>query len=406
MCGIVTVIRKDGHKAIKQTMKAYENQKSRGQLGFGYVAFSNGEVEDVCRNSTEKGIYLALRHLNSEAIIFHHRFPTSTPNFKEGAHPIYVSNPRLKYDYYVVHNGVITNDDYLKEQHEKLGYKYTTEMTKFEVWTTRDEEYTEKTVEVKFNDSECLAIELAECIENGKDKVEAYGSIAFVCMQTTKDDGQNVIKVNNVFFGRNTNPLKLENNNNFLKLSSEGNGELVKEHTLFKYDPNINLLSEKECQFGSKYTYKWNDDKSKVDKKDKDDRDFDDIPDYSGVGFSDRKDIREYLDERYEDKMARRQEEIERKLDEDQVGVGGDDEDYCIDEPVLVGDETLSELLEYHKKCEDEFEKLYSKGEIEKADIVMGWVQEIEEAIEGWAEANVDADPDTKVEEQPKLLNG
>lgn len=221
MCGLCFVMRKDGRSAIKQILKSYERQKSRGTQGFGYVAFNDGKIDDVARNSTEKGIYTSLNALSSEGVMFHHRIPTSTPNFKEGAHPIHVSSPRLKYDYYVIHNGVISNDDYLKKKHEALGYKYTTEMFKREVWMTRDEEYMETTVVTKYNDSEALAIELAEGIEANSNKIEAYGSIAFICIQATKDTGTNELVINNIYYGRNTNPLMIDENSSYFKLSSE-----------------------------------------------------------------------------------------------------------------------------------------------------------------------------------------
>lgn len=410
MCGIAFIMRKDGRPAIKQLIKTYEKQKTRGQLGFGYVASTNGEIESVDRSSEEKEIYKSLKGLTSEMVMFHHRMPTSTPNFAEGAHPIYVSNPRLKYDYYVVHNGVIRNDDYLKGQHEKLGYKYTTEMTmeKSEKWVTRDRVYeTPKSKdETKFNDSESLAIELAEGIEKDSEKIEAYGSIAFIAYQTTKDDGDNVIKIENIYYGRNTNPLKIEDNNNFLKLSSEGNGEEIESHILYKFNLAEYKVYERKCVFGAEYvpTYKEGSykDGKWVDKKGDD---YDDDG-YYGVGFRtggrgshdvdgvkipkifDNLDVDKYLDERYWDKRNR---DIEQELE---------DRDYDY-EPFLTGEETVQELEALMKNIQLKHTEALSKGLTQIAQDYETFMLEVEYALEDWEEALKD---DTDVEGR-KLLD-
>jgi len=417
MCGLALILRKDGLPAIKQLIKTYEKQKSRGQQGFGYVAFSHGKIEDVSRSATEKDIYVSLKSLGSEAVMFHHRFPTSTPNFKEGAHPIYVSNKRLKYDYYVVHNGVISNDVFLKSKHEGLGYVYTTEMVKREVWSTRDESYVEEKEVIKFNDSESLAIELAEAIESGADKVEAYGSIAFICIQATKYSDKKDINIEKIFFGRNTSPLKIENNNNFLKLSSEGNGEDVSAHTLFVYSPSTNLIMEKKCTFGSdwsKYTgRKWITaftDKNGVYHEghfEGDDDDDDDVSYY--CGFNDKD-----LDERRAEnrrKAIEAKKEIDKELDQELRDMRMSDDEAWYEEQIekynqnlddgldqlLTGEETLEELKEMYRKFKLKYQSLVSKGNIAESDEVWYMMTEIEEAIHDWEINNSEG-------EQPKLL--
>ena len=401
MCGLAFIMRKDGVSAVKQLIKTYEKQKTRGQLGFGYLAFTKGDLEAVDRSPNEKEIYKSLKDLKSEAILFHHRLPTSTPNFKEGAHPIYVSNKRLKHDYYVIHNGVISNDDFLKEKHEKLGYEYTTEMLKTEVetWTTRDGVYSETTEskETKYNDSEALAIELVESIEANSNEVKAYGSIAFICIQTTKNDGDNVVKVEKVYYGRNTNPLKIEDNNNFFKLSSEGNGEDIKPHTLYVLNIEANVVMEAKCTFGSDYvanykTGKWVEGEYKNGKwtagywKDDKDEDDDKIDVKKlGVHFAGRPDIDEYEDEEYKKRTTRRAEEIEGKLEDE----GYDD----IPEDYLTGEETVEELKAMLPQAKKRYDEYLAKGETENADEYWIIIAEVEEALENWAIANAGQDP-------------
>lgn len=390
MCGIAFVMKKDGRPAIKQLIKAYEKQKSRGQEGFGYVAFTDGEIDDVFRSATETGIYTSLKKLDSKGILFHHRMPTSTPNFKEGAHPIYVSNARLKYDYYVVHNGVIRNDTFLKEKHEKLGYKYTTEMFKEEVWTTRDETYKEKDRVVQFNDSEALAIEVAEAIENGKDSVDAYGSIAFICMQVEKASPDDNVKIINIFFGRNTNPLNLEDNDHFLKLTSEGGRYEITPHTLYGYNMETKKLTIRNCIFGSTFTSgkTWKegdlvngewvpghyvDDPVKTQqsllpaRRDADD-DFDELP-----GF-----------------RARNYEDIETKLDREVIadtGYENDNRDFLDEEKYescLTGEETLAELKKMQVQGEKLFSDYIADGNEAEANRLFPYIEEIGQAIDDW----------------------
>lgn len=251
MCGIILLMRKDGRPAIKQLLKTFEKQRGRGTLGFGYVAFDEGVVTKIDRSTGEGDIKHSLREIDAKAVLFHHRYPTSTPNFREATHPIYVSNVRLNFDYYVVHNGVISNDHRLKPDHEKLGYRYTTQMVKQEVWTTNGDAYNEGTPIVKWNDSEALAIEVAEGIENNKHSIEATGSIAFIALQVDK----NTQEVKSIYYGRNTSPLELEDNGSYFKLSSDGGGKSIDAQKLFKLDLATGVSTERAFALGSAYTY-------------------------------------------------------------------------------------------------------------------------------------------------------
>ena len=254
MCGIVLVARKDGRPATKQLLKAFEQQRGRGTQGFGFVAFNSDEINKVGRSAVEAKIKAELRDTKSGAILFHHRMPTSTPNFAEATHPIYVSNPRLKFDYYIAHNGVIHNDTTLKTKHEGLGYSYTTEMRKEERWVTKDKKYSVGASATQFNDSEALAIELAEGIESNADKIEAYGSIAFIGLKADKTTHKPL----ELFYGRNTNPLKLDENNTYLRLASEGRGDEVLSHTLFSINLADGSKHQRACQFGNNYATGYN----------------------------------------------------------------------------------------------------------------------------------------------------
>ncbi len=167
MCGLCFVTRFDGHSAKKKIRKLYFHQKSRGTSGYGYVSVAEGKV-GTARAIDEKGIMEFLNEEQSNTILFHHRTPTSTPNVVESTHPIEVKNKILEHDYYVAHNGIISNADTLKKKHEGLGFEYTTELEK--VWKTKKNHYYKD--EVIFNDSEALAIEVALVIEGKQDCVQ------------------------------------------------------------------------------------------------------------------------------------------------------------------------------------------------------------------------------------------
>lgn len=242
MCGIITVYRKDKKNASKMVSKRYYKQKSRGSEGFGFLAVdSNHKIAELVRSEGEKKIIDALSKNESPVILFHHRRPTSTPNLEDATHPIKVSHESLEYDYYVVHNGIISNDDELKKGHDDLGFKYTTLIQK--KYITSQNEYTYE----MYNDSEALAIELAQCIDGKKDTVDAIGSIAFVVFQVSKEDQ----KLENIYFGRNlSNPLKMHNKGEFFVLSSEGEGESIDHNKLYRYS-----IAEQKC-FERELTFK------------------------------------------------------------------------------------------------------------------------------------------------------
>lgn len=246
MCGIVCV-NASGKKcrASKVAFRRYEGQKKRGNEGYGCVSMSHGKVTNLYRSEDEAGIRKILSDKGS-MILFHHRKPTSTPNYTECTHPIFVSNEKLEYDYYVVHNGIIENALFLKGEYEKLGFEYTTEVQ--EMYKTKGKIYEGKTT--KFNDSESLAIDLAVAIEEGRTEIKSRGSIAFVALQVDK----NTKDVGTIFFGRNNrNPLVLDESDGGFILSSEGEGNEIEAHKLFAYDTKSKKVTSSDLMIGINY---------------------------------------------------------------------------------------------------------------------------------------------------------
>ncbi len=230
MCGIIYVKRLDGKRASRMINKRYRNQKSRGKEGFGYVAIDDGYVTNFVKAEEEKQIMDAVLKESVNEILFHHRYPTSTPNYWQCAHPILVTHPSLKHNYYVVHNGVITNEDVLHDKHMTEGFIYNTKVVQkvTDCWGTVIEDT------YRFNDSEALAIELAKDLDGEQKGIDQVrGTIAFIALQVNKETKQTT----KIFFGRNFgNPLKIDIDENYICLSSEGKGVDAKEHELHAID--------------------------------------------------------------------------------------------------------------------------------------------------------------------------
>jgi hypothetical protein len=248
MCGIILVRRYDGLSARRMVEKRYRKQKSRGVEGFGLAAISGGKVVDYYRCETESDILKRLHEQKGGEILMHHRKPTSTPNFWETAHPIYIEHESLKHDYMIVHNGVIHNADELRKEHDKLKFEYKTDVV--QQWITKGKK--EREILKKFNDSETFAIELARDLDGEQKGIDhVTGTIAFVALKLEKGDSGVVLQS---FWGHNYgNPLTFEQSKYHFCVSSEG-GKEIKEHLLFTYDYAKNDITFKEYRLGHLFT--------------------------------------------------------------------------------------------------------------------------------------------------------
>lgn len=233
MCGLAAAFSRRGKRAGQVVFELYKNQKGRGQRGFGYVALKDRKVVAVRRSRDEEGIKNFLMKEDADAIMFHHRLPTSTDNTLGTTHPIFVSDAELEFDYYVAHNGIISNASYLKGKHNSLGYEYRTEHTIYDTAV-----YIDGTVEqldgatAKFNDSESLAIEIARYLEGLTTEIGTTGSVAFWVLRVNKDTNEADFFLYGKNYGRD---LATKSNNKWLSISSETGTEL-KAMTLYTLD--------------------------------------------------------------------------------------------------------------------------------------------------------------------------
>ena len=182
MCGIILHANfkyKDSppQQANESVINQYQDQYQRGTQGYGAVMI-NEEREICIKRATEATkMLIDLYSVEAPIVLLHHRTPTSSKNKISQTHPIFVHNDKLKFAYLIMHNGVISNDDEIKALHEKEGFNYTTHRA-----------LTETTFE--FNDSECLAIELALFMEKIIPTMRVSGSAAFIGVKIDKKSGK------------------------------------------------------------------------------------------------------------------------------------------------------------------------------------------------------------------------
>ena len=233
MCGILACFNKK--KEVNQdAIDLYEEQFNRGQRGFGIIFVENNQPIQIKR-ATEPTKFLLDLYMNpSHGIMAHHRTPTSTENELQQTHPIKVHNKILKFDYYVVHNGMIHNVSDMVEKHEKLGFKYTTETAGKYLQSSK-----------AYNDSEALAIEIALFLEQKIKTIEAEGSCAFCILKVDKKTQQAV----SFYFGKDEiSPLNYYVDDNYVMASSEGPGTALPDKTLFEVSLNTPKFKEKQLK--------------------------------------------------------------------------------------------------------------------------------------------------------------
>lgn len=235
MCGIILGISQK-EKVNTFVIDQLQDQLSRGKKGFGIVFIDKENNIEIRRATHITKTLLDLYTKKSNIILLHHRFPTSTDNKMIQTHPIEINEGNLKYKYLIVHNGIISNDDELKEKHEKLGFTYQTEYT----------EITGTYEKVKFNDSEAAAIEIARLLDGQETELELNGSVAFIAIKINKETK----KAMSIYYGRNDgNPLKLAKSRGTMTLSSEGKGEEVKPFMLYNLDIKTLKLKKQKLKF-------------------------------------------------------------------------------------------------------------------------------------------------------------
>lgn len=236
MCGLAAAFHtgKNASKPVNaDIVNIYEDQVSRGTRGYGIIRIPDLRAPITVDRATEPTKALLDLYLKpAPMILFHHRTPTSSDNYLDQTHPLFVSHKSLVHDYYVMHNGTVSNDITLKEKHEKIGFIYRTayEIEPMYKYSSR----------LKFNDSESLAIELARFIEGQSSDISLQGSAAVLCLQTKKDG----TPVAFYFFRDEKSVLAMKKSTGRFLLGSELNGDDVPANVLYRMeigDPRMTL---------------------------------------------------------------------------------------------------------------------------------------------------------------------
>lgn len=222
MCGLLYARTTRNHsKSVtvnKLIRRLYFNQDDRGDEGFGLY---DGEHQKLVKETTVRRILKYMdnrKHLSNE-ILFHHRFPTSTDNVKNAAHPFSTKDFFGDREYILIHNGVISNSHELANAHDKKGIVYESSQP-----------------DGRFNDSEALLWDVALTIEGAQEEPRAIGTVAFIMLEKSKSDPTK----NKLHYYRNIgNPLYLTDNKRFKILSSKEvkgqNSTVVEPDKLFTF---------------------------------------------------------------------------------------------------------------------------------------------------------------------------
>lgn len=205
-------------------MQQFDAQRHRGTEGFGLF---DGKQMNIVKAAKENKILKWLVKYNSDMILFHHRYPTSTPNTKRSAHPFSTGDYFGKTTYVLVQNGNVKNADDLFCDHQELGIEYKT-----------------LDPDLQFNDSEALLWDFALFIEGKQKEPKAIGDMAFICIKLVNN------KPERMFFYRNPGrPLKMFKTKEGLMLSSEGEGEVVPIDTLYNWNYKKKRLTKRKLEF-------------------------------------------------------------------------------------------------------------------------------------------------------------
>jgi predicted glutamine amidotransferase len=226
MCGLVYGHSLDKRPVNNYILEQYKKQRSRGTEGFGVF---DGQFNHLIHHPSEKGIKRWLKRYQSNILMFHHRNPTSTINVRRACHPFSTGDYFGDNEYILIHNGYIWNADDRFVDHQEMGIQYKSLLQ-----------------DLTFNDSESLLWDFALYMEGKIDKIESGGAIAFICVKLV--DGE----LTNLYFGRNSNPLHMDNTSKGLFLASEGKGKMIDAYTLYDYTYADNMYSLTDLELGSR----------------------------------------------------------------------------------------------------------------------------------------------------------
>ena len=172
MCGIIgCVVISKGRSlgVVRKIYKIYKNQKLRGIDGTGVSIFRNGVLKRV--RDVEPDILFSVMYYkfwkkvkNGDIILVHHRIPTSGGggDSLRSNHPISNEDNTL----HLIHNGYITNVDFLYNKLIQMGHKFETNISeKKGIYNITDSEVLVHILEEKDDIKE--AVKLLDSVVDG-----------------------------------------------------------------------------------------------------------------------------------------------------------------------------------------------------------------------------------------------
>ncbi len=278
MCGIVSTF---GHDCEHRAWQQYRNQEHRGSEGYGFLALKDSKIVAFKRTTTEDAIsreLKAVKALAPDTILFHHRYPTSTLNTVNSAHPLPIEHKDFKHRYYMLHNGVVHKAGAELEISDK-GYTFMSEVAEVKFYRAGGELFEVKE-DSTINDSEILGFYVAEYLEGRRKDIPMTGAIACIVVQEDIKTGHCEI-----FFMRNTsNPLKVYRDKNkkkkrvTLMIASEGKGVALDAGKVWKLNPrDLTLIDVCKVDVGEAYTVTYG-------------KPYSSAEDYYGIGFNSKPD--------------------------------------------------------------------------------------------------------------------
>ncbi len=202
MCGIIATT---GPDCLSDALRQYEAQQSRGSEGFGFIALRQGKrvaFERATNGKSIRALMLSVADAKPDTVLFHHRYPTSTINVLNAAHPLPISKKGWAHRYWILHNGVVRGED--KREIAKDGYTPKSTVEEITYYRAGGRIY-EKVEDTTVNDSEYLGYYIASFLEGQREDIPMTGSIACFVVQEHKKTG-----VCEVYAMRNySNPIKI-----------------------------------------------------------------------------------------------------------------------------------------------------------------------------------------------------
>ena len=205
MCGITIFLSKKDKNIIINILNSLNNIQNRGydSVGISYLQKDsqiNWKIEKYASSNTEDGLKLLqdkLLNTISNIAIGHTRWATHGPRNNINAHPHMSMNKKI----ILVHNGIITNYNILKNQLISKGYKFLSET---------DTEVISNLIEYEYINTK----NIHQSILNANKKLEGTWALGII----------NTEELDKIYITRHGSPLLLGENDNEVICSSEISG--------------------------------------------------------------------------------------------------------------------------------------------------------------------------------------